>query len=747
MRTATGCSRRSSTASPTTAPQNAASPRAGASLRRLPSCAAACCATSTGCFNTLAAASRRIEAELRPQVRRLGGELRAAAAFGAGASGLDAGAARAHAAQGASSDFEPRILPDSVTVQALLERESLDHAQRVSFDIEGAAVGAAGSDRSSAAHAARPRDRRTTSAGRDDASGRSLMDPRLLELLQARAPAPARDGRPSSRASSRRSPGASALEGVRVRRSVRRAAAGRLRLPRRAGAAEDRRRVPAPSRSTCWRWSSRTTWRRCRRWRWSASSRTSTEGGAGGRDRDPARQRAARTTSRARASRRLRVPHRARGARCGRSSSPRPSTSPIAASSAARRCRIDRKVQAGGAACACARPRGCRSTSHRVWTALTCIPARRPPVSPRACTSSCSSAARRRPVLPATPKARWLHVARRRARSAASASRTSEALLPHGRRARSRATGCCTSTSRFPERFLFVELGGLAAGAGAVQGDRARDRDPARPRTTRARERWWTPRNFALYCTPAVNLFPMRADRIHLIDIAQRVPRRPDRTRPMDFEVYDVTEVVGFGDGRERRAARSQPLYAACDDARRRRRGAYYTLRREPRMLSAQASGAGARAPATSAARCSCRSSTPTDAPYARRPAAARGGDPVHQPRPAAASCRSAGATDFTLESAAPGRSASAAWRADGRRGRLVPAPTATAAWRLISHLSLNYLSLTDSDERQGAGGAARDAAPLRADRRAAGAQADRGRPLGRAWRPIVRRMPRPRAR
>ena len=58
--------------------------------------------------------------------------------------------------------------------------------------------------------------------------------------------------------------------------------------------------------------------------------------------------------------------------------------------------------------------------------------------------------------------------------------------------------------------------------------------------------------NFALFCTPAINLFPKRADRIHLSD--ERVASTtwsPDRTRPMDFEVYDVTGVAGYGAGND----------------------------------------------------------------------------------------------------------------------------------------------------------------------------------------------------
>ena len=62
--------------------------------------------------------------------------------------------------------------------------------------------------------------------------------------------------------------------------------------------------------------------------------------------------------------------------------------------------------------------------------------------------------------------------------------------------------------------------------------------------------------NLALFCTPAVNLFEKRADRIHVSDGALRVSTSsPDRTRPLDFEVYEVTDVVGHGAGDGQRAA------------------------------------------------------------------------------------------------------------------------------------------------------------------------------------------------
>ena len=43
-----------------------------------------------------------------------------------------------------------------------------------------------------------------------------------------------------------------------------------------------------------------------------------------------------------------------------------------------------------------------------------------------------------------------------------------------------------------------------------------------------------------LFCTPAVNLFSKRADRIHMTPRTTEYHIVPDRTRPMDFEVYGV---------------------------------------------------------------------------------------------------------------------------------------------------------------------------------------------------------------
>ena len=71
--------------------------------------------------------------------------------------------------------------------------------------------------------------------------------------------------------------------------------------------------------------------------------------------------------------------------------------------------------------------------------------------------------------------------------------------------------------------------------------------------------------NFQLYCSPAINLFSKRADRIHLKPGTHDYHVVPDRTRPMDFEVYEVKSVQGVGGSDVERDF--QPFYAL--DARR----------------------------------------------------------------------------------------------------------------------------------------------------------------------------------
>jgi len=100
----------------------------------------------------------------------------------------------------------------------------------------------------------------------------------------------------------------------------------------------------------------------------------------------------------------------------------------------------------------------------------------------------------------------------------------------------------------FPQRYRFFELTRLARALKRADTDQIElvilfgRGDPTLESVVDAS-------NLALYCTPAINLFPKRADRIHVNDGSYEYHVVADRTRPLDFEVYDITSVVGHGIG------------------------------------------------------------------------------------------------------------------------------------------------------------------------------------------------------
>jgi type VI secretion system protein ImpG len=135
----------------------------------------------------------------------------------------------------------------------------------------------------------------------------------------------------------------------------------------------------------------------------------------------------------------------------------------------------------------------------------------------------------------------------------------------------------------FPERFMFAELRGLRPLLRSVDAKRVElillfDRaDPRLEGVTHAG-------HFALCCTPAVNLFPRTGDRVLLDERDHEYHLIPDRTRPLDFEVHSITGVRGCrSDGSV--DAEFLPLYSPEWDREGRRARARYTLRRQARAL------------------------------------------------------------------------------------------------------------------------------------------------------------------
>lgn len=101
------------------------------------------------------------------------------------------------------------------------------------------------------------------------------------------------------------------------------------------------------------------------------------------------------------------------------------------------------------------------------------------------------------------------------------------------------------------------------------------------------------PEHFALFCTPAVNLIDMRSDRVPLADNRNEFHVVADRTRPLDYEVYSVARAEGFGLDNTR-GAEFRPFYSSVAQDRN-SHGAYFSLRREPRLPSDTSTRRGAR--------------------------------------------------------------------------------------------------------------------------------------------------------
>ena len=204
--------------------------------------------------------------------------------------------------------------------------------------------------------------------------------------------------------------------------------------------------------------------------------------------------------------------------------------------------------------------------------------------------------------------------------------------------------------------------------------------------------------NFLLHCTPVINLLSKRADRIDLSDRFAEHHVIPDRTCPMDFEVYGVQQVTGHT-AEAAKETEFLPFYANTDTEKYRNHTAFYTLRREPRMLSSKQRRLGARS-SYIGSEVFLSLVDASHAPYSSNlkqlslSVLCTNRDlPLHMPL-------GQGGTDFTLEFGAPVQSV-----------RCISGPTrpkSSAAereisWRLINHLSLNYLSLVDNDAQQGA--------------------------------------------
>jgi type VI secretion system protein ImpG len=286
----------------------------------------------------------------------------------------------------------------------------------------------------------------------------------------------------------------------------------------------------------------------------------------------------------------------------------------------------------------------------------------------------------------------------------------------------------------FPQRFLFFAIHELreALRLPAQSFDIVLLLDRATPDL----ERVVDSKQFRLYCTPAVNLFERRSDRIPVAPDVYEHHVVVDRARPLDFEVYSIKQVLGHSPN-EREPQAFRPFYGSItsDD---RNYGRYYSTRREPRLLSDKARRHGPRT-GYIGSEVFISLVDQTEAPYR--------GDlrqltVVAQctNRDLALLIPTGGRTDFTLVASAPVETVAIL------RGPTRPVPSLAEheiTWRLISHLGLNYLTLTDLDKEQGSI-SLRRLLELYAALADPSTRAQIEGVQGMALRPVTRRAPRP---
>jgi type VI secretion system protein ImpG len=145
-----------------------------------------------------------------------------------------------------------------------------------------------------------------------------------------------------------------------------------------------------------------------------------------------------------------------------------------------------------------------------------------------------------------------------------------------------------------PQRFYFLRLQHLAQGLRRIQGKEA-EIIVLLSRASSALQGLVDAKQFALFCTPIINLFPKRTDRIEVKSTQTEFHLMPDRTRPLDFEVFSVAEIHGQQQG-GRESLVFRPLYQTLhyDEGN---YGRYFSLRREARLQSDSARKYGTRTP------------------------------------------------------------------------------------------------------------------------------------------------------
>jgi type VI secretion system protein ImpG len=239
-----------------------------------------------------------------------------------------------------------------------------------------------------------------------------------------------------------------------------------------------------------------------------------------------------------------------------------------------------------------------------------------------------------------------------------------------------------------PHRYLFFELTGLASTMAQFNGDQLEIIFGLRTADPKLDDRV-DKHSFSLFCTPVINLFEKKLDPILISERVTEFQIVPDATQPLDYEVYEIEEVVGIME-KANEVRRFEPVSLVGD--RTDRLGGYYRVNRVPKVVSAN-DKEGTQHYSGSDVYVSLIDSKV--APYT---------EPMTQLNIRTLCTNrhlpikvSASASDTGLATELFSPASLIHWVA----GPTMPLPSIVEgdpAWRAISHLSLNYASLLDSN-------------------------------------------------
>ncbi len=270
-----------------------------------------------------------------------------------------------------------------------------------------------------------------------------------------------------------------------------------------------------------------------------------------------------------------------------------------------------------------------------------------------------------------------------------------EALLPVQDRALS-GYRLLKEYAAFPARYLFARINGLReliAKIGSSEFELLFITD----RSDVTLEKSLDPSNFALHCTPAINLFQKRADRVEVNTRDHEFHVVSDRARPTDYEVYSLLSVAGIDKSGVAQVREFKPLYARYDDA-----GAdayaFYSTRRMQRVQSEASRQRGPRS-GYIGTEVYVTLADPQTAPWP--PSVVQLAiDTLSTNRDLPLTLTIGSANDFFLEENTPVKGVRCI---RGPTRPVTPVGEGKGPWRALSHLSLNYLSLIDSEGNGGA--------------------------------------------